>query len=295
MPPRSSWKGFIKLSLVSVPVKAYTANATGSEIHLNQLHAECNNRIRYQKACPEHGEVGRDEIVSGYEFAKGQYVVIDPDEVSKLRTQSDKSVQIDGFVASDSVDPMHFSGKTHYLVPDGPVGQKPYALLRDEMADGGYCAFGQIVMSGREQLVMLRPLDGLIVMTGVTYDNRVKKPDSFRDEIVATDMTKEERKLTRTLIEASMIADFDLGAYTDTYTENLTRLIESKVEGKEIVAVPDPEEPQIINLMEALKQSVARAQTSSEAKMAPSKTTRKKPAGKASKKTPKKAAKKKTG
>src|SRR2546421_2027140 len=104
MAARSSWKGFIRLSLVSIPVKAYTATVTGGgEIHLNQIHKDCNNRIRYQKTCPVHGEVSNDAIVSGYEFAKGQYVVIDPEEIDKLRTESDKAVQIDSFIDPDAI------------------------------------------------------------------------------------------------------------------------------------------------------------------------------------------------
>lgn len=260
MPPRSSWKGFIKLSLVSVPVKAYTANATGAEIHLNQLHAECNSRIKYQKHCPLHGEVSSDEIVSGYEFAKGQYVVIDLDELSKLRKESDKSIAIDGFIPADEIDPVYFSGRTHYLVPDGPVGQKPYALLREGMKDGELVAIGHIVLTGKEQLVLLRGIDGMLAVNVLQYPDRVKKTESFKDEITDPNLTAEEMKLTKTLIDASTIADFDFDTYKDEYTEKLTTLIQHKVEGKEIVEVADAEEPKIINLMEALKASIAQAQ-----------------------------------
>src|SRR5688572_4166314 len=108
---RHSWKGFLKLSLVTIPVKAIPAIAGGNEIHLNQLHAACHNRIRYRKTCPVHGEVANDEIVSGYEYAKDQYVVIDPDEIDKLRTASDKAITIDAFVAPGSIDPLHAAGK----------------------------------------------------------------------------------------------------------------------------------------------------------------------------------------
>ena len=272
MPPRSSWKGFIKLSLVSVPVKAYTAASSGSEIRMNQLHAECNNRIKYQKVCPEHGEVTKDEIVSGYEFSKGQYVVIDLEELEKLRTESDRSVQINGFIPLTAIDPVYHAGKTQYLVPDGPVGQKPYALLMNSMEKKGLGAIGQIVIAGKEQLVLLRPVEGLLAITVLNYSNRIKKPEGFKDEVVAPELTKEERALTDTLMDASTIADFDFDSYKDEYTEKLTYLIQTKVEGKEIVEVAEPEAPQIINLMEALKESVARAQ--GDKKMAPSTTSR---------------------
>src|SRR5262245_10845991 len=163
MAARSSWKGFLKLSLVSVPVKAYTANASGgSEIRLNQLHAECHSRINYKKTCPIHGEVPADKIVSGYEYSKGQYVVVDTDELDKLRTEDDKAINIDTFVSPDEVDPVYSSGKTYYLVPDGPVAQKSYAVLQEAMVEMGRQAIARVVMHGKEQVVWLRPMDNLL-------------------------------------------------------------------------------------------------------------------------------------
>lgn len=259
MAPRSSWKGFIKLSLVSVPVKAYTATQSGAEIHLNQLHAECNSRIKYQKTCPNHGEVATDEIVSGYEFGKGQYVVVDPDEVQKLRKQSDSSIEIQGFIPANEIDPLFHSGKTYYLVPDGPVGQKPYALFRHGMADGEVVAFGQIILSGRVQKVLLRVVDGMIAMTILQYAEKVKRAQAFQDEVQEPTLSKEELALTKTLIDASKIREFDFTAFKDEYVREMTELIQLKVEGKEIVEVTEAEEPQIINLMDALKASIANA------------------------------------
>ena len=153
MAPRSSWKGFIKLSLVSVPVKAFTANNTSEEIRLNQLHKDCNTRVKYQKVCPEHGELSSDQIVSGYEFQKGQYVVIDPQEVSKLRKESDRSISIRGFVKPEAVDPIYYAGRTYYLLPEGIAGGRPYALLHRGMADANFYAIANVVIAGREQLV----------------------------------------------------------------------------------------------------------------------------------------------
>ena len=151
MAPRTSWKGFLKLSLVSVSVKAFTAHDTSQEVRLNQLHKECNSRIKYQKVCPEHGEVNADQIVSGYEYAKSQYVVIDPDELAKLRSQSDQTVKIDGFVPVEKVDPIYYSGKNYYLTPDGSGGSKAYGLLHKGMVDAGVHAIGHVVLSRREQ------------------------------------------------------------------------------------------------------------------------------------------------
>ncbi len=263
MAPRSSWKGFIKLSLVSVPVKGYTASNTSSSISLNQLHKSCHNRIRYQKTCPEHGEVSNDEIVKGYEYAKGEYVVIDEEELEKLRTESDRSIQIDGFIDPEVIDPLYHAGKTYYLVPDGAVGQKPYNLLLQGMKDNNVCAIAQVVLSGREQAVLLRPLERLLALTVLSHENEIKNPQSFWDEVGQAELSKEEVSLTNTLIEASRKKKFDFGAYRDTYMEKLTQLIQMKVEGREVVQVPSPEEPKIINLMEALKRSVAAAQAGS--------------------------------
>ena len=125
MASRSIWSGFIRFGLVSVPVKAYTATASGGGgISLNQLHKDCNSRINYKKTCPVHGELKADEIVSGYEFAKGQYVVIDPSEVEKLRAANEKAIDVKAFIPPDVVDARYFSGKNWVLLPDGPVASK---------------------------------------------------------------------------------------------------------------------------------------------------------------------------
>ena len=159
MAPRPSWKGFLRLSLVTVPVKAYTASLSGNDIRLNQLHAECNNRVRYLKSCPEHGTITNDEIVSGYEYTKGNYVVVDLEELSKLRPESDRTVRIDGFVNADTIDPVYLSGRTYYLLPEGVVGQKPYSLLLRSMIDADVHAVAQVVIAGREQVVLVKPME----------------------------------------------------------------------------------------------------------------------------------------
>src|SRR5262245_1432248 len=218
MAARSSWKGFLKLSLVSVPVKAYTASSSaGSSVSLNQLHADCHSRIKYQKTCPIHGEVSTDQIVMGYEFAKGQYVVVDTDELDKLRTESDKSINVRSFVPADAIDPVYHSGRTYYLTPDSPVGQKPYALLRQIMAEDNVCAVGQVVISNKEQLVMIRPIDSLLAMTVLTYDAEVKQPAAFEDELTPVIPEAEELKLTKMLVEALTQPEIDLTQFKDVY------------------------------------------------------------------------------
>ena len=257
MAPRTSWKGFLRLSLVSVPVKAYTANNTEEEVRLNQLHADCHGRVRYKKVCESHGELKSDDIVSGYEYAKDQYVVIDDEELSSVRAQQDHSVNIDGFIAPEKVDPVYFAGRTYYLLPDGPAGARPYALLARGMKDANLVALAQVVIAGREQFVQLRPVDGMLVMSVLAYPKKVRLPTLYRDELPDEQPNAGELALAQTLIGASTLPEFELEKYKDAYVENLTKLIKLKVEGKEIVKAPDLEEPKILNLMDALKKSVA--------------------------------------
>ena len=267
MTPRTSWKGFLKLSLVSVPVKAYTANNTDEEIRLNQLHGECHGRVRYKKVCENHGELRGEDIVSGFEYAKDQYVVVDDEELAKVRAKSDKSVNIDGFVAPEKIDPIYLAGRTYYLLPDGVAGNRPYALLVRGMSEANVVGIAQVVISGREQLVMLRPQDGMLVMNVLNYPKKVRAAGPYREELPDEQPTANELALANTLIGASTLQEFDFQGYRDAYVENLTKLIQLKVEGREIVQAPDPEEPKILNLMEALKKSVAEVGAR---KMAPS-------------------------
>src|SRR6476620_1903462 len=132
---RPSWSASIRLSLVSVPIKGYTAlEAEKVRVSLNQLHEECHSRIRYKKTCPIHGEVPNDEIVMGYEYGDNEYAIVDPREVDQLRTAKDKAINIDRFVKPEQIDPIYYSGQTYYLLPDGKNGQKPYSVLQTAMA-----------------------------------------------------------------------------------------------------------------------------------------------------------------
>jgi DNA end-binding protein Ku len=257
---RHSWKGFLKLSLVTVPVKAYPVSVSGAEIHLNQLHGCCKSRIKYKKTCPLHGDVVAADIVSGYEFATDQYVVVDPDELEQLRTESDKAIQIDAFIRMGTLDAIYAAGKSHYLVADGPVAHKGYAVLYRGMVDEKSQAIAQVVMNGKEQLVWLRPLDGLIVMTQLSYDNQITRPAALADDVCQTEVVAEELQLLRTLMTTRTPEKFDLAHYQDRYTQKLTQLIEAKVAGKEIIAAPTATPMQVINLVEALRQSVAATQ-----------------------------------
>ncbi len=279
MAARASWKGFLRIRLVSIPVKAYTAAASGAKIQLRQLHRECHSPVKYRKVCPLHGELDNGDLVSGYHYAKGRYVVIDSEELEQLRRQSDKVVEVEGFLPKDAVDPLYLCGKDYYLVPEGPVGQKAYALFREVMSERGHRALAKIVLTGREQIVLLRPLGRLLVMSLLSYAAEVKDPTAFEDEVEEGGISAPELELAEKLLDATTLAAFDPALYTNQYTERLTELIEAKVAGKEIVRAPAPEEPQVLALMEALKRSVKEAEVrdvagrtsaKSKPKMAPS-------------------------
>lgn len=284
MAPRSSWKGFIKLSLVSVPVKAFTASNTSESIRLNQLHKDCNARVQYKKVCAEHGDLKTADIVSGYEYAKGEYVVIDPEELAQIRLQSDRSIGIEGFVDEASIDPHYYSGKSYFLLPDGVAGNRPYALLARGMEEAGVLALAEVVMSRRQQLVVLRADNGLLMMNMISYGEKLKSEDTFRTSLGDVETSDDEMGLAKTLIDASKIEKFDINEYKDAYAGNLTSLIQMKLDGKQVVQVSEPEAPKIVNLMEALKQSVAEAQAG-QRKMAPSVKEPAKAKTKTSKKT----------
>lgn len=260
MAARFSWKSFLRLSLVTVPVKGYNAvQAGGGEIHLNQLHEPCHSRIRYKKVCPLHGEVANNEIVSGYEFAKDQYVVIDKTDLEKLRPEAEKAINLDTFVAPDAIDPIYLDGRVYYLVPDGPVGRKPYAVLYQAMVETERYAVGQGTFGGKQELVLIRPSDGVLTLSMLHYAAEMRTPTDLDEDLELPAVAKQELKLAQTLIDASTAKKFDLGKYENNYTESLKALIDAKVEGKELVAPPQAEEPQVINIMDALRESVARA------------------------------------
>jgi DNA end-binding protein Ku len=269
MARRSSWDGFLRLNLISVPVRAYSAAAPGhGKIAFHQIHAKCHSRIRYKKACPIHGEVSNDEIVSGYEYAKGEYVLIDPKELAKLRTGSDKVINIDAFVHPEALDPMYFTDRSYYLAPDGKVGQKPYAVVQQVMATENRHAIGTMVLAGREQVVLIRPLDKLLTFTLLSYAEQFKKPSAVADEVADVAATEEELRLAKTLVAASTAKHFDFDHYRDKYTDEVSKLIEAKAAGKKVVAVSHEEAPPVINLMDALRRSLEQTQRGPEKEQA---------------------------
>ena len=260
MASRPTWKGFIRFGLVSVPVKAYTATASDSgKITLNQIHKDCGARVKYAKICPIHGELKSEDIISGYEFADDQYVPIDPDEIAKLRTKNERTIEIDAFISDRRIDPRFYSGRTMFLTPDGAIGGKPYVMLHQLLTEEKRVAFCTGVFNNREQTMLLRPEERIIAATFLRYETEMKPLAEFEPEVLDVAIDKKELDLGRTLVNQLVDPKFDFGSYTDHYREELEKLVESKVEGKEIIAVPADEEPKVINLMEALQKSLDRA------------------------------------
>lgn len=259
MAARASWSGHLRLSLVSVPVKGYPATNASARISLNQLHATCHSRIKYQKVCPIHGEVPKEEIVSGYEYAKDQYVIVEPGELDQLRTESDRAVAIDAVVPAAKLSPLYFSDKTYYLAPDGKVAEKPFVLIHHCLEADKLCAIARVTLFGREELVAVRAVDQVLAMTTLKYESQVVRPEEVPAPNSESDLNKKEVELTKTLLKTFLKPKIDLGEYTDLYQERLKALIEAKVEGKELVTPPEAEQPQVINLMDALRKSVASA------------------------------------
>jgi DNA end-binding protein Ku len=274
---RSSWEGFLKLSLISIPVRAFNAVVSGGgDIHFHQIHKECGSRVRHQKVCPIHGEVTKEEVVPGYEYEKGEYVEIDPTEISKLRARKDDSIEIESFVAPDSLDPIYLSGKTHFIVPSGSAGQKPYALLHQVMKEKRVHALARVIMSGHEETVLIRPSGKLLLMTLLYYDHQLKSRSTFEDEVGEATISPQEVKLATTLVEASKTRKVDVAKYKDLYTERVKEMVEAKLSGKKIKAPKAERSRSIINLAEALRKSLEQAGGGAK---------KKRPRGKAARKT----------
>ncbi len=255
---RASWKGQIRFGLVSFGVQAVNALSTsGGDIHFHQLHAPCHSRIRYKKMCPIHGEVSQDEIISGYEYERGKYVEFAKDELEELRPESERALSIDTFIAPSEIDPMYLDGRAYYLVPETAEAQEPYVLFREAMKRQKRWGIGHAVMFGRDQLALVRPVEQLLAMSLLNYEAEVRKPKDMEDDVVESKLAPRKIELAEKLIETWTEDDFDFSQYKDTYQDRLKELIDAKVAGREVVApAAEEEEPEVINLMDALAASV---------------------------------------
>ena len=263
MASRPVWKGHIRFNLVTVPVCLYTATAGGEGgVSFNQLHKGCGQRIRYKKTCPLHGEVQHADIVSGYEVARDEYVLVDPKEIEDARPPRERAIGIASFVPAGVVDLARYTGRAHYLLPDGQVARKPYALLHRAMAESERNALAQVVMSSREHVVLVRPFGDSLMMHQLAYADELKDPAEFRDAAPkSSDVTAQQLKMAKMLVAAMSDDAPDLAQYRDTYTDKLREMIEAKAHGRGNVVASAPADmnDRVINLMDALEKSLKHA------------------------------------
>jgi DNA end-binding protein Ku len=251
------WTGLLRLSLVSVPVKAYAAVSTTSGSHFHLLHAGCGQRIGYAKQCPHHGTVEGEAIVRGYEYAPDQYVVVEPQELEQLRPARDQALLLDQFLPVHAVPPTFYAGRSLYLVPDGPAAQHPYGVLAEAFAQAGQAALGRVVLSNQRQVVLVRTCGRLLVLDVLHYPAQVRSVAAWEADLPVCTATESERALAQQLI-ALASGPVDWGRYHDTSAADLAALIEAK--RAQQPPQPAVDEPVVLSLLDALKQSVAAAQ-----------------------------------
>ena len=254
MAARATWKGYLKVSLVNIPIKVFPATESSATISFNQLHGECQTRIQQKRWCPHcNREVPNSEIVKGYEFEKGHYVVLSEEDFDKVRTESTRVINLVQFADESSIDPMYVD-RTYYLAPDGGVAGDAFAVMRDGMA--GKVGVGKLALYGREYLVAVRPHGRGIVMHTLHHAAEIRSMDAV-DELasVPSSVKPDEIRLARQVIEM-FEAPLDLQDYKDEYREGLQAIIDAKIKGQEVVAPAAEEAPKVVNLMEALRKSL---------------------------------------
>jgi DNA end-binding protein Ku len=248
------WKGHLTFGLVSFPIRLYSA-ARGESISFNQLHKADNSRVKQVLYCiSEDKPIPRSEIVKGFEYEKDRYVVIEDEEVKKVAPQTAKVMEIQEFVKAGQVDPIYFE-TSYYMAPD-EAGEKPYALLFDALKRTGYVGIAKVAMHNREHVVILRPGEKGVLMHTMYYQHEIRQVDEFRTDLSL--VKEKELTLATSLIEA-LAGEFEPEKYKDDYRENLLRMIEAKKQGEEVVATPEPQQAKVVDILEALKASLAMA------------------------------------
>lgn len=254
MAARPTWKGFLKISLVNIPVRVFPATDSAATISFNQLHAACQTRIQQKKWCPTcETEVSNADIVKGYEFEKGRYVVIDEKDLEKVRPESTRVINLVRFTKLDALDPIYFE-RPYYLAPDGDVAAEAFAVIRDGMR--GKVGIGRLALYGREYVVAVHPRENGLVMFTLRQAAEVRAMSQI-DELgrVPATIRPEEAKLAKQVIE-SFEGELDLSSFRDEYQEQLRAVIQAKIQGQEIVMPVEEAPAKVVNLMEALRRSL---------------------------------------
>jgi DNA end-binding protein Ku len=254
MAGRASWKGYLKLSLVSCPVKLFPAtSSTAGKISFNLLHKDTLNRVQQRYHDPELGEIDRADLVKGYQFEKDRYVVVTAEELEEIEIESSKTIDIDGFVDESEIDPIYFDSP-YYLAPDGPVAEETFGVILEAMKEVHKVAIARIVLSGRERQVVIEPItDGFRLVT-LRAAKEVREPSSALEKLKAK-YSDDMLKMAEQIIK-SKETKFAPEAFEDRYEEALLELVKSKISGGQPVIAKAPERGNVINLMDALRRSI---------------------------------------
>jgi DNA end-binding protein Ku len=254
MAGRASWKGYLKLSLVSCPVKLYPAtSSTAGKISFNLLHKDTLNRVQQKYHDPELGEIDRADLVKGYQFEKDKYVVVTAEELEAIEIESSKTIDIDGFVDDSQIDRIYLDS-TYYLAPDGPIAEETFGVILEAMKRAGKVAVARIVLSGRERLVAIEPIDDGFRLMTLRSAKEVREPASALDKLNAK-FSNDMLDMAQMIIgqKAMMFAP---EAFEDRYEDALLALVKSKISGGQPVIAKAPERGNVVNLMDALKRSI---------------------------------------
>ena len=253
---RAIWKGHIRFSLVTIPVRIYTAIDAAKTISFNQLNKETNSPIKYEKRDKSTGElVPGENIVKGYQYEPGQYVIIDPEDIEKVKVRSTKIIEIEAFVDASEVHPTLYD-TPYFAGPDGEIAIKAYALLCETLKETGKLGVGKVVIRDRESPVLLSPQENGLVLYKLRYPDDVRDVNSIPD-LSTEEVDETQLKLSRTLVE-SMSKSLEDVEFNDKYRDALKEMIQAKIEGKEIITIAEEERP-TIDIMTALKASIEQA------------------------------------
>ncbi len=274
MAPRSTWKGHLKLSLVSCPVRVFNAVSGSEKVAFNLLHKDTHNRVQMKPHDPELGAVERSDLVKGYQYEKDRYVVFTEEDFDKVQIESSKAIVIEKFVDADDVDPIYFDSP-YYVAPDGAVAEETFRVIQQAMRKESKVALSRVVLSNRERLIALMCRDNGFVMMTLRSATEVRAAADYFTDIKDEPAEPEMLELAERLIEQKS-GRFDPSEFRDRYQEAVIEMVKAKVKGQEPVLAKAPERGKVINLMDALKRSIEEAKPAAESK--PRKAAAKAPA-----------------